>query len=224
MASKLQLGAPISLADLLALPPDGFDYTRDEQGRLELMSPDDLRRHGNPLSRLTRWLNLRLQDPWWVLQERAVAFERVWDLAGNLLPESFLGPKAISPEVAVYSSEPVEITGPHGLTFAAPEKLVVAIEILSPSIWRSDLGLGDSLKEVDRPRTYLDGGVKELWLLNAGMDDEACPIPSRSARCLSRSDDGARWLEVPLVDRAIRSQAMPGLVLELEPFWKDCGL
>jgi Uma2 family endonuclease len=219
---KFQLGAPISLADLLALPPDGFDYTRDEEGRLRLMSPDDQRRHRIPLTRLTRLLNRRLDDPWHVLHEGAIAFERVWDLAGNLLPESFLGPKALVPDITVFSERPALVTGPHGLTFAAPDHLALVVEVLSPGNWRSDLGAGASATDVDRPRTYLEAGVRELWLLNGGV--EQCPLAPRSGKFLRRSEDGKRWLEMEIESGVLRSFAVPGLELELEPFWRDCGL
>src|SRR5438067_426648 len=69
---RYQLGAPIALDDLLALPADGCDYTRDEHGRLALMTQDDHRRHRGPLSRLTRFLNRVLDEPWHVVQEGGV--------------------------------------------------------------------------------------------------------------------------------------------------------
>jgi Uma2 family endonuclease len=175
-----------------------------------------------PLTRLTRLLNRRLEDPWHVVQEGAVAFERVWDLAGNLLPESFLGPKAIVPDMAVFSESPASVTGPHGLTFFAPNHLVLVVELLSPGNWRSDLGVGGSTDDVDRPRTYLEAGIRELWLLNGGV--EQCPIAPRSGKFLRRSDDGKQWLEMAIEKGSLRSHAVPGLVLELESFWRDCGL
>jgi Uma2 family endonuclease len=45
----------------------------------------------------------------------------------------------------------------------SPEHLLLVIEILSPTTWRQDLGVGDA-DDVDRPRTYLESGVPEYWV------------------------------------------------------------
>lgn len=217
---QFQLGAPIALHDLLALPGDGVDYTRDADGRLALMSPDDYPRHGLPVTRVSRFLNLQLAEPWFVAQERAVAFERVWNLRGELLPPSFLGPKSIEPDVAVFSKRPEFVTPSHGLGIMVPHGLALIVEVLSASTWRCDLGVG-SADEPNRWRTYLEAGVPEYWILNAGMNED-CPVPSRSGKFL-RAENGA-WVEIPVESGVVRSQAIPGLALDLETFWKDCGL
>ena len=59
-----KLGDPISLSDLLSLPPDGRRYARDEQGRLTLMAPDKPSSHRRPLGRVARFLTRSLEDPW----------------------------------------------------------------------------------------------------------------------------------------------------------------
>src|SRR5262249_3783975 len=114
-----QLGAPIDLPELLALPPDGRSYVRDDQGRLAVMSPDPWDKHGTPLVVLTRLLTRRLAEPYWVLPERAIALPRILDLKGRVLRESFLGPKAIEPDIACFSRRPDSLYGPHGLAFVA---------------------------------------------------------------------------------------------------------
>jgi Uma2 family endonuclease len=218
--SPYQLGASIELADFLALPPDGRRYARDAQGRLTLMSPDDWGHHGDPLTYLVTILARWLPPPWRVLHERAIAFPRIYDLKGRLLRESFLGPKALAPDIAVFTKRPAALRGPHGLTFVAPEPLRLVIEVLSPSTWRSDLGIGEA-EDVDRSRSYLESGVPEYGLLNVGVLEPGCPIPPRSARWLSRSADGSRW-EVIVEGLRVRSRAVAGLDLDLEEVLSEC--
>lgn len=221
-ASPYKLGAPIELPELLALPPDGNCYTRDDQGQLALMSPDNWRRHGTALVILARLLTRRLLDPYWVLQERSVAFPRVFDLKGHLLRESFLGPKAIAPDIAVFGQRPGDVESPRGEgLWVAPAHVRLVIELLSDGTWRSDLGLGEA-DAVDRQRTYLESGVPEYWTLNAAVEDSACPLLPRSGRFRVRSADGRGSEELPVVDGRVRSRAVPELELDLEAYWREC--
>lgn len=220
---RYQLGAPIELHDLLALPPDGNRYGRDDGGRLAIMSPDDWTKHGYPLTTLTWYFNRLLQRPHHVLHERGIAFERVFDLHGNVLPPSFLGPKAIEPDHALYDRAPGFVRGPHGLTFALPAGLRVVVEILSEDTWRSDLGVGEA-DDVDRMRTYREAGVPEYWILNPAVSSRNCPVPARSARLLASSADRSSWEEMPIDAGILRSRAIPGLEIELEALWRDSML
>ncbi len=217
-----ELGAPIELADLLALPPDGRRYARDAQGRLAIMAPDDWDAHGTPLSYLHRVLVERLAHPWWVLQERAIALPAIYGLKdGKRLRSSFLGPKAVEPDLAVFAEHPLPLHGPHGLAFVAPKHLRLVVEILSADTWRSDLGIGKA-DDVDRPRTYLASKVPEYWTINFGVTDKNCPIRPRSGRFLARAASGS-WEELPVKKGRVRSRAVPGLELALEAFFDECA-
>ncbi len=221
--TRYQLGAPIELHDLLALPPDGNNYGRDEEGRLILMSPDDWRKHGYPLIKLTSFFARSLPPTFDVLHERSIAFEKVYDLKGELLPESFLGPKAIEPDHAIFDRAPAFVTGPHGLTFARPAGIRLVVEILSEDTWRSDLGKGES-DDVDRMRTYREAGVPEYWILNPAVRSRNCPVPFRSGMLFSAAADRSAWVEVPPEGGMIRSRSIPGLELDLEALWRDSML
>lgn len=209
-----QLGAPIELADFLALPADGNRYTRDEEGRLALMGPDDADHHRLPIMRLARHLIRLLPDPCCVLQEGSIAFPRIYNLRGTFLRDSFFGPKAIAPDVAVFAHEPRSLRTPGGGTIIQPEGIRLVIEILSPTTWRSDLGLGRK-DDVDRPRSYLESGVPEYWIINAGMDEPGCALKPYSGRFLERSPGGDDWYDLPLVEGRVRSRAVPEVELDL---------
>ena len=242
-----RLGDPIALHDFLALPPDGRRYTRDEQGRLALMSPDDARAHRNPLALLTEALIRALARPWRVISEPGIAFDPVWSLQGERLPPSRLGRKAVSPDVAVFEGPPQFLAGRPDVADPAyhvfsPENVRLAAELVSPGTWRSDLGSGEA-DAVDRWRTYWDNGVAELWILNAG--DAPCgPLPPRAGLFLrrgrgrsgSRAAARAGWRPLPapglrlspetevgpaVLGGEVRSVAIPGLSLDLDAFWAE---
>lgn len=183
---ELRLGDPITLADLLALPPDGMRYTRDAAGRLCLMSPDHHRHHRRPLSRLMRRLGRAVADSWEVLPEPGIVFPALLLLGGEPLPPSPLGPQAIEPDVAVFDRRPVE--APLTTMACTSAGLRLVIEVLSPSTWNADLGLGEA-DAVDRWRTYLAAGVPELWILNVGVS--GAPLAPGSGLFLKNS--GAAW-------------------------------
>lgn len=217
------LGAFIDLADLLAIPPDGNRYDRDDEGRLTLMAPDDFRFHGRPLTRLTRWLNRNLPQSYEVLQERAIAFARIYSLRGDRLRESFLGPKALSPDIAIFAGEPDILRGPHGLTFAHPRNVRIVLEVLSPGSWREALGVG-SRDKVDRRRTYLESGVPEYWLVNPAVDDPLCPMKPRTLAAFTATGEPRIWVELDKADGMLSSAAVSELCLPIEELWRDCGL
>jgi len=232
-----RLGDPIELADLLALPPDDRRYDRDAEGRLTLMSPDDAPTHRRPMALLDRWLGRELDLSWEILPEPGIAFDPIWSLQGAVLPPSRLGRKTLGPDVAVYAGRPRFLYGrpdaedPRYQVFA-PDGLRLAVELLSRRTRRSDLGLGEA-EEVDRWRTYLDNGVPELWLLNAG--EAACGLPPRSALFLRNGGD--RWEPLsgedlrrlpvergvhglaPVAGGTVRSAAL-GLRFDLDAFWR----
>ncbi len=212
-----QLGAPIELADFLALPPDGHRYARDEEGRLALMTPDHYPSHRRPLAKLTRFLNRLLPDPYFVLHEGSIAFPHIYSLRGELVRESFFGPKTIEPDIAVFAHEPRTLPAPRGSEVAEPTGIRLVIEVVSSSTWRADLGLGRK-DDVDRPRTYLESGVPEYWAINVGVDEPGCPLRPRSGRFLERAEDGRSWRELPVVEGRVRSRSVPELDLDLEPF------
>lgn len=215
-----RLGAPIELPELLALPPDDNRYTRDEHGRLAIMSPDRLGAHRWPLCSLVSLLNRRLAPPLCVLQEPAIAFPRIYDLRGNLLRESFLGPKTLVPDIACFAQRPRSLEASHGVDVASPEHLRLVIEVLSPRTWRADLGVG-SADDVDRMRSYLESGVPEYWVLNPALDDPSCPIRPRSGWFLVR--DGEAWRRLPVEGGRVRSAAVPELELDLEAYFRECA-
>ncbi|MBI4613864.1 MAG: Uma2 family endonuclease [Planctomycetes bacterium] len=221
--ARYRIGASIELHDLLALPPDGNRYTRTTEGELALMSPDDWTRHGYPVITLTSLFNRLLSRPYHVLQERAMVFEKVYDLSGRVLPESFLGPKALEPDHAVFDRAPEFVTGPHGLTFVRTGGLRLLVEVLSEGTWRSDLGVGGS-DGIDKMRTYLEAGVPEYWILNPSVDPGSCRVPVRSGRFLARSAGASRWEEIPVERGVVRSRSIPTVSIDLEAFWRDCCL
>lgn len=223
LTSPYALGAPIELPDLLALPPDELNYARDSQGRLAIMSPDDFRTHGFALMILANRLGRLLSPPRYVAQECAIAFERNYDLRGKLLRPSFLGPKAILPDLACFSQRPEFVAGPRGLTFAAPRHLALIVEILSRGTWRSDLGIGQA-EDVDRMRTYLESPAGEYWLLNPSVDEPECPVPVRGGRFLARAVGANAWEEIPTPGGIVRSRAIPEVSFGLADFWNECGL
>lgn len=192
-----RLGDWIALEDLLALPPDGRRYDRDAEGRLILMSPEHARRHRWPIGVMNAWLHGRLPAGWWAVPEPSVAFDPIWSLRGQRLPRSPLGLRCLEPDFVVFDRRPrfwpgqPEVPNPGWEVFA-PEGTRLVIEILSPRTERSDLGLG-SRDAVDRWRTFLDNGVEEYWVLNAG--EEPCGLPPRSGLFLGRAD--GRWVPLP---------------------------
>lgn len=197
-----RLGDPIELHDLLALPPDGRGYDRDEQGRLILMGPDDAPTHRWPMNVLQRRLSKDLDERWEILQEPGVALEPILALDGAVLLPSRLGRKTLGPDLAVFEGPPRFLRGQPDVPDSryqvfAPERLRVAVELLSRRTQRSDLGLGQA-DAVDRWRTYLANGIDEYWLLNAGT--APCGLPARSALLLRR--EGAAWR--PLEGEALR--------------------
>jgi Uma2 family endonuclease len=232
------LGAPISLADLLALPPDGNRYARDEKGRLVFMAPDDAIRHRGPLNYAAGRLRLAL-DPAKVdvLSEAPIVFERTYALDGSILPPSHHGPKALVPDIACFARPPRFIRAPSGHTWYSAERLLLVVEFLSPSTWASDLGdaQGPSRDDVDRWRTYLENHVAEYWILNAGF--ERCGLPPRSGLFLSYDPDRVGWCELdvahaqhastdyrgrtPVVSGTVRSRSMAGLGFDLDQLWRD---
>lgn len=187
------VGAPIALADLLALPPDGNRYGRDERERLVLMAPDDAARHREPILSVATHLAREL-DPATrrVGSEAPIAFERVYTLAGTILPPSHHGPKALVPDIACFARPIRHVTGPSGHTWYSTEGLLLVVELVSPSSWRADLGDGSSPEEVDRWRTYLEADVLVLGpqrgvrRLRPAAAVGAVPLPRPRARHLVR--------------------------------------
>lgn len=233
-----RLGDPIELHDLLALPPDGRRYDRDEQGRLILMSPDDAPTHRWPMNVLQRRLCQDLDQRWEVLLEPGVALEPILALDGTVLPPSRLGRKTLGPDLAVFEGPPRFVRGRPEVPDSryqvfAPERLRVAVEFLSRRTQRSDLGLGEA-DAVDRWRTYLANGIDEYWLINAGS--VPCGLPARSALLLRREGEawrplggealrpapGAATLRglTPISSGVVRSRAL-GAPFDLDAFWSS---
>jgi len=234
-----RLGDPIALEDLLALPPDGRRYARDEAGRLTLMSPDDARRHRGPLVALTARLNRALAPPWWAGQEPSIAFDPLYARDGRRLGPSRLGRRAIEPDLAVFADRPRPIAGDPERTEAwtvyAPDGLRLVVELVSPGTWRDDVGAGEA-DRVDRWRTYLENGVPEYWVLNAGF--EGLAVPTRAGLFLR--SDGEAWASLegeglrraeapvrgvrPVLGGRVASPALGGFALDLDAFWAEaCG-
>ncbi len=234
--SRYQLGAPIALADLLALPPDGNTYGRDEKGRLTLVAPDDAVSHRMPISQASDRLNRAIDSSAHnIVPDAPVALDEVFALDGSVLPTSHHGPKALVLDLACFADPVRFVKAPAGHTWFSAETLLVAIEFVSPSTWRNDLGEGSSGEEVDRWRTYLENGVSEYWILNAGT--EACGLPPRSGFFLYLDRDRATWSDLP-VDAprfaardargrrpveggVVRSLAIPALTFDLGQFFAE---
>ncbi len=219
--SAYRLGDPIPVAEFLALPPDGIRYARDERGRLTLMSPEDSRLHRWPLAMFARRAGPLVVSPYTLIQEPGVVFRRIIDLSGKLVRRSFLGPKSLEPDFAVLKGQPR-----HMRKKFTSRGFVFVAEILSPSTWRNDLGIGPQSgdEQVDRRRTYLESGMSEYWVINPGVDDPDCPLAPRSAWFAVRAEDGKSWVPFEPESGVVRSKIVPGLVLDLEAYWADCGL
>lgn len=241
-----RLGDPIALEDLLALPPDGRRYTRDREGRLELMAPDDPHTHRAPLACLMGWL-YRSLDPgaWFPCQEPGVAFERIWTRGGRLLPSSRLGPRTLEPDAVVFAGRPGYIQDERGRPRGFDARAVrLVIEVLSRGTHRQDLGLARrspgpeprAREQVDRRRSYLDSGVPEYWILNP--TDATLALPPRSGLFLRRGDAGWEPLAgegltttpgapvhggSPVTAGRLASLAVPGLVFDADAFWRDAA-
>lgn len=230
--TRYQLGAPIALAEFLALPPDGVRYDRDEDGRLVLMSPDDPLNHRLPMCLLTALLNRALAPPLMVMHECAVALPEIYSLqTRERIRESFLGPKLLQPDLAVFDRRPTLIPGrfrQHGFD---PAGLRLAIELLSPSTWRTDVGRGEA-DAVDRWRSYWASQVPEYWILNVGVAEAALPVGSGLFLTRGASD----WTGLPAAGRTavdavhgvlpvrsgtVTSAAVPGLVFDLDAFMSE---
>ncbi len=232
-----RLGDPIPLEDLLALPPDGRRYIRDEQGRLALMAPEDAGAHRNPIDELAALANAGLDRRQWKLRhEPGIAFDPIYRLQGDLLPPSRLGRRTLEPDLAIFAGAPgLLFHRPGGTRVFSPHNVSLVVEVLSARTWRSDLGQGDA-DAVDRWRTYLANGVAEYWILNAwGVE---VGLPPRSALFLRNDGDAWRPLDVegaapapaslldlgdltPLRAGVVRSQAVTSLTFDLAAFWAD---
>ncbi len=188
-------GDPIALADLLALPPDGKRWGRDDRGRLCLMLPEDFIQHRLPIGALDRFVQRAAPEAWHVLIEPSLALPTLFSRRGPPIPSSPLGPRAIEPDLAVFDRRPVGAP-PNGrvVKAATTEGLRLVVEVLSPDTWRNDLGIG-SADEVDCWRSYLASGVPELWLVNMGAP-APCPLPQRSGLFLRNAGDA--WEPLPV--------------------------
>ncbi|MGE0707544.1 MAG: Uma2 family endonuclease [Planctomycetota bacterium] len=232
-----RLGDPIPLEDFLALPPDGIRYERDDQGRLALKSLDHPEHHRLPMGRVLRVLYEALPEPWFILPEAGLGLSELHVLGGTELGPSRLGRRTLAPDLAVFTRRPGFLPGaPEGSEASwpvfSPDGLRLVIEILSPQTSPSDLGLGEA-DQIDRWRSYLASGVPEYWVLNVGAPGALAP---RSGLFCAAS--GERWTALageglrhgadpihgvrPVTGGRIASQAIPGLVFDLDAFWRDC--
>lgn len=228
-----RLGDPIALEDLLALPPDGrrCRYTRDGEGRLALMSPEDPRQHRWPISRLVTTLVQVCGTRWAVVQEPGIAFPIIRALDGRLLPPSRLGPRLLEPDAAVVDPSPTFVEDAEGVERGfAPACVRLVVEVLSPGTHRADLGLGVA-DDVDRLRSYLESGISEYWVLNPRP--ERIALPGRSGLFLRNM--GERWAplegddlrveeqvegRLPVTAGRVRSCALPGVVFDVDDLWR----
>jgi hypothetical protein len=122
-------------------------------------------------------------------------------LGGDRLPPSPLGPQAIDPDVGVFSAAPVDDAVHYGIA-----ELRLVIEVLSRSTWRADLGVGEG-DDVDRWSSYLASGVRELWIVNVGVDE--APLPPRSGLFLGNA--GEAWRPLDGRDLVVGPPAVHGL-------------
>ncbi len=233
-----RLGAPIALADLLALPPDGNRYSRDEKGRLTLTPPDNAEFHRTPLSALTATLAASVdRQRYLVVPEGSVAFDPIYELRGTVLPPSHHGLATIEPDLACLRRPVRTVRSSKNNKVYAPEGVALVMELLSHSTWRRDLGDG-AAEDVDRWRTYLENGVPEYWIFNAC--DHACGLPPRSCLPLALDTSIGTWADLDaedaryapeeyrgrrvLVGGRVQSRAVPGLTIDIEQLWRDAEL
>ncbi|MBX3225942.1 MAG: Uma2 family endonuclease [Labilithrix sp.] len=230
------LGAPISLADLLALPPDGRRYARDENGMLILSPPDHADFHRTPLAILMQGMIRQLDDRSLVVAGGSVAFDPIYTLNGTVVPLSHHGLPCIEPDIICLRRPFRTIRASEKNKVYAPEDVMLVVELLSPSTWREDLGDGTGDK-TDRWRTYLDGRVGEYWIVNA--QETTCGIPARSVLALTFDPSLGTWSDVrveaarhapgdyrgrqALVGGRITSTAVPGLTLDIDHLWQSVG-
>lgn len=224
-----RLGDPIAVEDLLALPPDGRRYVRDERGRLQLMSPDDTFSHRRPLGRLGSLLTRALEPRLGVFPEPGLALPVLVKLDGSPVPPSRLGPRRLEPDLAAFEPHLPDVLAPAPDLRAQGLHLVV--EVLSDDTFRNELGLG-AADAVDRWRSYLLSGVPELWLVNIGVE-APCPLPLRSGLFLRNAGDAWAPLDVdepglgdgevhglrPLLRGRVRS--LTGTTFDLEAYWAE---
>jgi hypothetical protein len=207
----VRLGSSISLSDFLARPVTrdrrGIELARDEQGKLCLMAPDDQFGHRIPLAGLHRVLRC-LDDRFWTVQEPSVVFPRLIHLEGRPIPPSPLGQQTLEPDLAIFDGRPRLVPTPvKGRQGCLPDGLQVLVEVLSPSTYRNDLGLGRS-DDVNRWASYLASGVPELWVLNAEVG-RPCPLAPRSGLFLRNAGD--RWEPLPVDDAAYAAGEVHGV-------------
>jgi Uma2 family endonuclease len=168
-----RLGDPITLADLLAMPPDGGRYARDIEGRLCQADRAEHHQHRRPLARLLRRFCRSLPESWEIVPQGGVAFPALQHLQGGLVPASRFRVQSLEPDIAVFDRRAEVALGTQGAAVTTTG-LRLIVEILAASSWHSDLGVGDA-DAVDRWRTYLAAGVPELWVLNVGV--VGAPLP-----------------------------------------------
>lgn len=225
-----RLGDPIALEDLLALPPDGRRYVRDERGRLQLMSPDDTFSHRRPLGRLGWQLARAVEPRLGVFSEPGLALPVLVKLDGSPVPSSRLGPRRLEPDLAVFEPHLPDVLGPPAPDLRA-QGLHLVVEVLSDDTFRNDLGLGEA-DAVDRWRSYLLSGVPELWLVNVGVE-APCPLPPRSGLFLRNAGDA--WVPLDVDEPALaggevhglrpllrgRVRSLTGATFDLEAYWAE---
>ena len=232
-----RVGQPIPLHDFLALATDVGRFGRDPAGRLVLMASDHPAFHRYPLSVLLAHAHRQLErQAWSVVPEPGVAFDTIRHLRGHLVPDSSLGPRLLEPDLAVFRGRPRLVRGfAHGLPVFAPAGLCLAVELLSPTTARADLGQGDA-DQVDRWRSYFESDVPELWIINPGF--EGVTLPPRSGLFLRRGEAG--WVDLvgqglrpvgdpfrgaqPVGGGVLTSAAVEGLRLDLDAYWDDVQL
>lgn len=210
-----RLGDEIPLEDLLALPPDGQRYGRDERGRLCLMSPERFYVHRAPIVLFNQWLVRALPPPHQVVCEGSLALPALVRLDGTPLPESRLGPRGIEPDLVVFDGWP-RSAGPSAADAKSVlvDKVALVVEVLSARTWRADLGVARppipgrpvprELDEVDRWRSYLLSGISELWIVNVGVP--GTPLPIGAGLFVRNAGDAWAPLEV---EGAVTAEAEP---------------
>ncbi len=207
-----RLGDEIPLEDLLALPPDGQRYGRDERGRLCLMSPERFYVHRAPIILFSEWLTRGLPPPHRVACEGSLALPALVRTDGSPLPESRLGPRGIEPDLVVFDGWPRAAGTTLDAKSVLVDKVALVVEVLSARTWRSDLGVARPsssatqkvVDEVDRWQSYLRSGIPELWVLNVGVPGTPLPIGAG----LFVRNGGAAWEPLEVVG-AVAAEAPP---------------